>query len=182
MVLEKNEECFQDTYIIKVKIQLDLNELIKLDLSPSEYCALIIIEKDSLIHYPIGNAILTSLKTKGWLNNDNKIIKDYKPKEMIDQWIDLWPSKLLPGGYRVSGNYSDCKERMSKFIKKYGFSWDIIMEATKNYLLRQESCGWRMTKKNVKFIYDLQGSMLADECEAVLRGEGAQDKNNSVFL
>lgn len=165
-----------------MKIQLDLDELIKLNLSPSEYCGLIIIEKDSLIHYPIGNAILTSLKSKGWIDDNNSIIKDYKPKEKIDRWIDLWPTHLLPSGYRVSGNYADCKDRMNRFIKKYGFSWDIIMEATKNYLLRQESVNWKMTKKNVKFIYDLQGSVLADECEAVLRGEGTQDRNNSIFI
>lgn len=164
-----------------MKIQVDLKELLKLDLSPSEYCALIIIDKKALMDYPIGNTIFTSLKEKGWIDDSKNILKVYKNTYNIDEWVNLWPTKVLPGGYRVSGNTYDCDERMKKFIRKYGYSWEIIMKATKNYLRRQESKGWSMTKKNNKFIYDQDGSVLADECEFIIKGGIDEEQNTNTL-
>ncbi len=164
-----------------MKLTIDLDFLLTIDLSPTEYCTLLLISENKSKKYPINDNILDSLKNKGWIDNDNKIIK-LPVEDKIQEWMLLWPSFIIPGAnYRVSGNYYDCKQRMNTFMKKYGYSWDIIMQATKNYLERQKNNGWKMTKKNVKFIYDNDGSVLAEECEAIINGEDRGVQTNTLF-
>lgn len=166
-----------------MKIVIDLEELDKLNLSPTEYVVLKLIEENQLIQYPVLNdRIFESLYNKGWLDINKKLIKSIGKDSQLDQWLSLWPTFVIPQNYRISGNYQDCKYRMEKFIKKYGYSWDVIMEATKSYLNRQKKNNWNMTKKNVKFIYDNDGSLLAEECEAWLTGDREEEKPNHYFI
>jgi hypothetical protein len=166
-----------------LKITIDLKELISIGLSPSEYVVMLLVESNELMNYPVfTDKLVASLIDKGWLDTNKKVIRSLNIKERIDEWLDLWPTFIIPQNYRISGNYRDCKDRMDKFIKKYGYSWDIIIEATRSYLKRQEANNWNMTKKNMKFIYDTDGSMLAEECEVVINGEGEENKANQQFI
>lgn len=168
-----------------MKITIDLDIINELKLSPTEYCAFIIIQKNMLHDYPVGNIVLESLREKGYINNENKIIVEIENKkpDPIVEWVNLWPKGVLPGGYRVSGSVPDCKTRMNTFFKRFPeYTWEVIMEATKRYLMRQQAINWKMTKKNYKFIYDRDGSMLAEECEAVISGEGDKNESNSLFI
>jgi hypothetical protein len=167
-----------------MKITLDLDLLKEINLSPSEYCALIVIQKGNYLDYPIGDNILKSLNNKGFIDSNNKLISDIvtKKPDPIEEWVNLWPKHVINNSYRVSGSVPDCKTRMNTFSKRFPmFTWDIIMEATKRYLKRQEALGWKMTKKNYKFIYDRDGSMLAEECEALVRGE-EDNQTNNIYL
>lgn len=163
-------------------IQIDLDNLETLNLSPTEYVLLYLIEHNMIENYPyMSDIVFKKLIEKGWLDESKKMIKTLGNKPKIEEWIELWPTFLTPQGYRVSGHYEDCKVRMKKFMQKYGYSWEIIMKATKNYLERQEKNKWNHTKKNMKFIYDTDGSVLAEECEVVLHGEST-NKSNELFM
>jgi hypothetical protein len=165
-------------------IHVDLEEIKRLNLSPTEFVVLKLIETNNIIEYPhVSDKLLSGLIEKGWLDNSKRLIRKLEQNETnIQEWIKLWPTFLMPEGYRVSGNTVDCVLRMQKFMKKYKFSWDTIMQATKNYLDRQTLKNWRMTKKNVKFIYDENGSALAEECEVVLSGESKNSTENTLFI
>jgi hypothetical protein len=73
---------------------------------------------------------------------------------------------------------------MSKFRKEHfeKYNSEIIIKATKLYLKEQEKNKWAFTKKNVKFIYDENGSMLENYCERIIDGdyeEGNLELNGS---
>jgi hypothetical protein len=94
--------------------------------------------------------------------------------EWIDNWLALFPkgmSKKL--GYDIHGNKAECINRMSKFRRDNfdKYNSEIIILATKLYLKEQERNKWAFTKKNVKFIYDENGSMLENYCERIIDGD-----------
>lgn len=109
----------------------------------------------------------------------------------IAEWIGLWPKPTETGlTYSISGNTPQVTARMRTFINtawdkhslpkmKVPEKWKVVMEATKAYLAYQKSRGWAYTKKNVKFIGDLEGSVLAEWCQKVL--DKQTPKENTVI-
>ena len=96
----------------------------------------------------------------------------------IDEWLILFPkglNKII--GYDVHGNKTECTNRMSKFRRDNfeKFNKDTIIKATKLYLKERERERWQFTKKNVKFIYDENGSMLDNYCERIIDGDYDED-------
>lgn len=94
--------------------------------------------------------------------------------EWINDWLELFPKGLNKTlGYDVHGNKNECHKRMSKFRKDNFelYNKDIIMKATKLYLNEREKEKWQFCKKNVKFIYDENGSMLENYCDRIVRGD-----------
>ena len=123
------------------------------------------------------NNILASKSTSSTLSQPAHIGKWFM------KWMKLWPSHVMPGRYRISGNTMSCGNKMTKFVKTFPqYTPEIIMEATKNYLSKQEEGNWHYTKKNAKFIFDADGSVLEQECENILNGDSYVRKTNSISI
>lgn len=98
--------------------------------------------------------------------------------EWIDKWLALFPKGMNKKlGYDIHGNKSECLNRMSKFRRDNfdKYNSETIILATKLYLKEQERNKWAFTKKNVKFIYDENGSMLENYCDRIVEGDYEED-------
>lgn len=143
----------------------------------------------------IWSSTINSLKTI--VNNKTKSIIQSKTQvdktvtievlEWLNEWLDLFPkglNKII--GYDVHGNKNECHKRMSKFRKDNFeiYNKDIIIKATKLYLNEREKERWQYCKKNVKFIYDENGSMLENYCDRIIRNDYIDDdlNNNEIIL
>lgn len=135
--------------------------------------------------YSLWSNTLNTMKIILANKGQNKVAKSNLEKvakveiiEWIDKWLTLFPkgmSKKL--GYDIHGNKSECLNRMSKFRRDNfdKYNSEIIILATKLYLKEQERNKWAFTKKNVKFIYDENGSMLENYCERIVDGDYEKD-------
>ena len=131
--------------------------------------------------YSLWSNTINTMKIIMANKNQNKVAKSNLEKvakvEIID-WIDDWLSLFPKGmnkklGYDIHGNRAECINRMSKFRRDNfdRYNKDTIIKATKIYLREQEKNKWTFTKKNVKFIYDENGSMLENYCERIIDGD-----------
>lgn len=171
-------------YKNEIKILLDLN-LIELDG---------INEGLFKLKKSIWSNTINSLKTI--INNKTQSIIKSKTQvdkattievlDWLNEWLELFPkglNKLI--GYDVHGNKNECHKRMSKFRKdNYElYNKDIIIKATKLYLNERQKDKWQFCKKNVKFIYDENGSMLENYCDRIIRGDYTDnDLNDSSII
>jgi hypothetical protein len=131
--------------------------------------------------YSLWSNTLNTMKIIMANKSQNKVAKSNLEKvakvEIID-WIDDWLALFPKGmnkklGYDIHGNRAECINRMSKFRRDNfdRYNKDTIIKATKLYLKEQERNKWAFTKKNVKFIYDENGSMLENYCDRIVEGD-----------
>lgn len=102
----------------------------------------------------------------------------YSKQEDVQVWIkeylELFPTNLEKIiGYTVSGNQKACITRFKRFFKDTKGIYDkqTVLDATKLYLSEQKKKNWEFTKKAVKFISDIDGSMLELYCEKILNNK-----------
>jgi hypothetical protein len=92
----------------------------------------------------------------------------------IKEWVELWPSGVKAGSYYVKTSEKDILPRMNKFIKKYKFSKETIIAATKQYLAERKAQNWAYTTCADYFIFKDNVSRLAGYCTNL--GTKSQDK------
>lgn len=171
------------SYKNEIKILMDLN-LIELDGINEGLFKL----KKSIWSNTINSLkTIVNNKTKSIIKSKTEVDKTTTVEvlEWLNDWLELFPkglNKIL--GYDVHGNKSECHKRMSKFRKDNFelYNKDIIMKATKLYLNEREKEKWQYCKKNVKFIYDENGSMLENYCDRVVRGDYTDDDLNNPTI
>lgn len=104
--------------------------------------------------------------------------------DFIAKWINKFPTQKYTNlTYAVSGNSKACGQRMKIFMgtmnKNLGIKYsvpekyELINAATDMYLNYQKNRNWAYTKKNSKFIYDSESSILEAYCRKVLDGESS---------
>ncbi|MEE8564912.1 MAG: hypothetical protein V3V33_16570 [Candidatus Lokiarchaeia archaeon] len=128
-----------------MKIELDIEELKKLGLSPNNYIFLFIINKKGMKEaFEMCGDDLSNLEEKGYIkiipdkiilrnkalelfntteDNDFKVIKLGSRKvkvtndiiELVGEYRSLFPKNILSGGYPVKGNQAACFVRMQEF-------------------------------------------------------------------
>ena len=135
--------------------------------------------------YSLWSNTLNTMKIILANKGQNKVAKSNLEKvakveiiEWIDDWLALFPKGMNKKlGYDIHGNKSECINRMSKFRRDNfdKYNSETIILATKLYLKEQERNKWAFTKKNVKFIYDENGSMLENYCERIVDGDYEKD-------
>lgn len=169
------------------KLTINLQELKEYDLTPNQYFLLKCIKAHNLDYiFWDYSADYEILQTKGYIPFDKskQVVNSDKFNfpNFINEWMSLWPTFELPGGYRVSGNTMEVKKRMKTFFKNHPeYTPEQILSATNNYLSSKKIQNWAYTKKNSKFIYDADGSMLEQECQALVSGNSAV-RDNTVNL
>ena len=108
------------------------------------------------------------------------------------KYIPLWPTRKDTGlTYDVSGNTNACIDRMTKFINDFNKTFDKTLElseimslihmATEMYIAVRRVNNYAYTKKNVKFIYDEQGSELENTIRRILTGTTDEIENLHSF-
>lgn len=80
------------------------------------------------------------------------------------EWLDLWPSGVKSGSRYVRASEKDITELLKKFIKKYKFSKEVIIEATKKYLEEKKKVNWSYITCSDYFITKNNVSLLASYC------------------
>lgn len=135
--------------------------------------------------YSLWSNTLNTMKIIMANKGQNKVAKSNLEKvakveiiEWIDDWLALFPKGMNKKlGYDIHGNKSECINRMSKFRRDNfdKYNSETIILATKLYLKEQERNKWAFTKKNVKFIYDENGSMLENYCDRIVEGDYEKD-------
>lgn len=159
-------------------VKVDINFLHKHDLSPNEYIILYCFYNDITIKWNYEKD-LENLFIKKYIDEKTRLLTEKSVSlfsknfnDWLNDWRALWPTHLLPGGYRVSGNTVQVYRRMKKFMNDFPeFTPEIIIKATKKYIDNCRINNYRYMKKNAKFIYDNETSTLEQECLALINGE-----------
>ena len=116
-----------------------------------------------------GSKLFFKLTEKG-----ENFLKDLEPEEVkaisakdwINEWLALFPEKNHNGVIRSSE--VDCLGRMEAFIKKYKYSKEVIIAATKSYIIDESTKGYKFIKRAMFFIDKRsEGSLLAAWCKNV---------------
>lgn len=133
----------------------------------------------SAVHFkatPKGQKLLTDIK----ILTGQQGVKDW-----IQQYINLFPEGVAPGGKLLRSDAKTCESKMNAFIKKYKFSPATILKATKDYLEGREATNWAYTKAAVYFIDKRgEGSELAARCLEVekQKDKPKQESQKQVFI
>lgn len=108
------------------------------------------------------------------------------PPEKIIEFNELFPAIKIP----TSKKYARCSVREVEsafiaFFKAVGdrYSWEIILQATQNYVSEYEQNNWEYMKRSKYFIRRQNNDRsnefeLEEYCERVLTGEQEETKHN----
>ncbi len=77
--------------------------------------------------------------------------------DWIQDWLALFPVKKPDGTY-LKANEKDVKARMKAFIAEYGYSKEIIFEATKLYLAKESEKDFNFCRTALYFIFKNESS------------------------
>lgn len=103
-------------------------------------------------------------------------LNSLEPKNWLQEWISLFPKKNQNGALR--SDIADVEPRMKAFIKKYKYSQDIIIAATKSYIIKESAKDFQYIKRAMFFIDKRgEGSLLATWCKLV-----QENKNKTGIL
>lgn len=87
----------------------------------------------------------------------------------IERYRSLWPKQSETGlPYAVTSPSTIITQRFNNLLKNWDdlfdqeFSEELLLDTTRRYLAHQRENNWVMTKKSHKFIWDENGSLLAD--------------------
>lgn len=180
-----------------MKIELDLNKLEELGITPNEYTFILlsVLELDSSL---LMNMLdLEKLQSKGYLKITpdgvslrapsrtlvNSISKVTKVEEWIDEWRNLWPSGVKSGGRPIRGNRGDCLKKMTSFIETTSYTKEEIIAATLAYIIdRKHDRNYAYMTCADYFIKKEGTSLLESWCEEMkTRGGDVKDFNPPTF-
>lgn len=89
-------------------------------------------------------------------------------EDWFNEWYDLWPTGIKSGGYYLRTDKRGTYRKMKQFTIDYPYyNKDLIIKATKNYLMEQSILGYSHTKLSPYFISKDGMSVLAGECENI---------------
>lgn len=126
----------------------------------------------------------------------DKINKKFygKKEREIDQLVlklqELWPEGYKDRKYKWRSNETDVKTKLYKFFEIYGKKFtnvtdEQIVEAAQKYVTRFNNSGDRTFQKILKYFIlsqNNEGSLLADNLEAIFKNEGFDDCSSTDSL
>ncbi len=113
------------------------------------------------------------------------------PMNWIDEWVDIFPRGVKSGGRLLRGDKLSCMRKMRVFLREYpGYSKEIIMQATRNYIESKRNEGFAYTRCAVYFIYRVDSSRsdkvsdLATWCDQAIheQSEGSTSSENNLEI
>ncbi len=105
----------------------------------------------------------------GLFGENNRIVVRDNFDAFFKEWYKLFPDKIMVAGMPCRSGRGDCEKKMKKFLKAHtDYSFDLIMQATFNYLTDRKNNGWSFLKRANYFIYKDNDSVLEGMCEGLL--------------
>lgn len=103
------------------------------------------------------------------LFENKKKLSSSEFEEFVNEWYALFPKGIKSGGYLVRSGKSDCTKKLQKFMKEHPtYTKEIIIQATKNYIIHCKNNGYNYMKLATNFISKDGVSVLEGECENVI--------------
>jgi len=173
-------------------MELNIEYLLKAKeegLSTDDYINLLLIynKEYDKVYLQLDNSIHAKfLQQEGWIKILGESLEDIvirerfinfipqnsttKAKEVriwFNEWFDLFQEGQKSGsGMYIRSDKIDALEKMVRFITKYKYSKETIIEATKEYLRKQRLDGFKFcSTANYLIFKQGRGSLLAAECE-----------------
>jgi len=98
----------------------------------------------------------------------------------IEEYRNIFPAQTYTGGKPVRTNLKDCTNRMEKFFKKYPYTKEQVLEATRSYVGRKSLDRYNFISTAGYFILKNNTSALADEIENSARGDNVVWDDESI--
>jgi hypothetical protein len=89
----------------------------------------------------------------------------------IKVFIDLFPATRLPSGQMARQGLKIVKQKFKKFFQLYAYDWEVIYQATRNYVAYYEKKEYNYMRNCAYFILKDGTSDLALECDALINME-----------
>ena len=189
-----------------------LNTLIQNKISPNQYYLLNCI-KNSINPLFINIEMELRLLRPSWITSDNKLTQksiDFiellentytiKTKRQVKQVLgndseaniiiyrELFPKGKLPSGVPARVTIEELTKKFTWFFNNYKsrYSWDVIIEVTKNYIEEFESNNYLYMKNSSYFISRQDNnhtiiSELANQCDMYLEQDEQPIINNKII-
>lgn len=117
-----------------------------------------------------GEAVISSI-----LNDKKKNITD-EDREKITQYREMFPKGNLPYGLPARNPVKELEKKFLWFFNNYDYTWDVILQATKNYISHCDTESYKFMKTSTYFISKANPdktvvSTLASWCDMIKDGE-----------
>lgn len=160
------------------KFYKDFNNLKNKDISPNGIYLLSSILNSTVANELINiNLELRKLESYGYLDNEKKLTEkseellNITPKGMtyltfLNTYRELFPKGKIFGYYKRD-SLPDLRDRFNKFLKRYDYSYDLMLQATERYIKEElNNSNWQYLKSSA-FVIEKKGepSLLAKLCE-----------------
>jgi hypothetical protein len=123
-----------------------------------------------------------SLKTKTSTIKETIITLDFEAN--VVKYNELFPKRKLGSGKPARSNIKNLNTCFKWFFENHEYSWDIIFQATNNYLNKEEESNYKYTRTSQYFVkkQDIMdksiNSELANFCQLMLDGD---DTSSFIF-
>jgi hypothetical protein len=154
------------------------NRLVQENISPNAYYVLHSLHEKVKPHNFVSASLeCTRLKNDGWLNENlelthkslifiqelNGFFKKTNKKtskalmgedfaDKIAEYINIFPNKKLSSGRYARTNPKNLESAFKWFFDNYGYSWDIILQATEKYIKDYEIRNYEYMRTSQYFI------------------------------
>jgi len=95
--------------------------------------------------------------------------------DKVKEYLEIFPKIKLPTGKPARSNYTEVCDNFHWFFRTYDYTWDIILEATENYVQEYQKNNWMYMRTSKYFIRKQNSdktwsSDLAEYCEMAKNG------------
>lgn len=143
-----------------------------------------LIKRDLLINEIEGNVTSFTLSKLSTTSLFQKSLKSVLKQQIdisswIDDWYELFPKGIKSGGYYVKTSKKGCEKKLKKFLlENPEYDSEIIIGATKLYIMEMESKGYDRMKLAPNFIEKDSVSMLSGYCEQYVSSDKSPTLND----
>ena len=184
-------------------------KLIKASITPNAFYILYSIKEKRVPNSYVNNSLETKrLQSEDWLDENLKLtqksiifiqeidgfFKKSKKKtssalmgdsflELIQEYVEIFPNKRLASGKPARVNVKTLENSFRWFFDTYGYSWEIILQATRKYVNDFEMRNYEYMRTSQYFVRKQNtdkswDSDLATYCDMIINGEEEFDDNH----
>lgn len=184
-------------------------KLVKAGLTPNSFYILYCSKEKRIPNTFVSHSLETiRLQTGNWLDENLKLtqksvifiqeietfFKKSKKKtstvlmgdsflDMIQEYVEIFPNKRLASGKPARVNVKTLENAFRWFFDTYGYSWEIILQATKKYVYDFEMKNYEYMRTSQYFVRKQNtdkswDSDLATYCDMIINGEDDFEDNH----
>lgn len=173
-----------------MKVELDLNKLVKHEITANEYIFLLLRILGKKVPEIVEKSVsLESLESRGFIKIVEggfakrtklsllfkSILETAKVEDWIDEWRNIWPSGIKSGGKLVKGSRGDCIKKMKLFLARTGYTKEEVFAAAQAYVIERKHNGYKYMSLANYFIQKDNDSPLEAWCEQLKEDTSRQE-------